>query len=291
MKRVLLFGSSGFLGSHLKDKLFHLGYIVEAPSSTECNLLDYDQLIRYNAYNNYRAYDYIINCAVIYTEDPYVNLVDEGILNFNFVKFCHAFHPYSKIICFGSDICYSNMYENETQYLNNNSEFISGKYNEYIIVKKSLLRALLLSKQRFNYYVLTSMFGPNFKLGDFHLVPKLIEDISNKDILLFDTFGTEKRQVLFVEDVVSNIINSLNDDLGLINLGTQNTLTLKELVFKIQTLTKKQQPVLFGINSTYDSKQMSIKLALSKFNKYSDTNLDYSLKKTIEYYEKNKITK
>jgi nucleoside-diphosphate-sugar epimerase len=282
MKKVLLFGANGFLGKNLKQKFLYLNYQVDAPNKIDCDMLNYNDFLYFKDWK----YDYIINCAVIYTKDPFVNLVHESILNLNFMRFCVDYQKQAKLICFGSDICYDDNFQKEDGYLDNNSEEKSGKYNEYIIVKKNLLRALYLSKMNFNYYVLTSMFGPNFILDDFHLIPSLIKEIDEKEIIYSNMSGEEKRQVLFVDDVVENIINSLDQNLGLINLGTKNILMVKDLIKKIQFLMNKKQPVLYSIIDVYHSKQMKFDTAIYKIKNYSDTYLDFSLRKTINYYEK-----
>ncbi len=99
-KKVLITGSSGFVGKNLKEQL-SLEYDIFSPSSKDLNLLDENQVKMYLANNHF---DTIMHCAThnaTVTSDKDKNLVFKNNLKmfFNMAR-CNAL--YKKMFYFGS---------------------------------------------------------------------------------------------------------------------------------------------------------------------------------------------
>ena len=90
MRKIFITGGSGLLGSNLIKELKVRNIIYNAPSSTECNILNYDEL-EYSIVNS--QVDTIIHCAAIakFTEvenDPIKALNVNVIGTANVAKVC-----------------------------------------------------------------------------------------------------------------------------------------------------------------------------------------------------------
>ena len=98
MKKIIVFGGSGFLGSHVADKLSHSGYNVSIFDKVESNfILNNQKMIKGNITNSeevnnaLKGIDYVYNFAGLADieeskKDPVITVIDSAIPAFRYHK-------------------------------------------------------------------------------------------------------------------------------------------------------------------------------------------------------------
>jgi nucleoside-diphosphate-sugar epimerase len=292
-KNILILGGNGFLGKHLVSSLC-INNFVNAPDKNDCNLLHRQDLARYLTQ---RCYNYIFHCAQNWNDSDIgkdILLAYNNTINDNIVYMHDMLQPYTVLVTFGSDACY-----NEHSIEHCEEMYLTDKLNathEFIgLSKRRLYQQLLNSNSKVNawiHIVLSSLFGPGFDEEDTHLVHDVIKKLyavkSTNKIVEFTSSSKQKREILFIDDVVSNIISLLEHSVtGLINLGSEKCVTIEELVVNTSDILDTRSNVCIKIDeSLCDNKHLNSEKARNILNKqYSDTSLKESLIKTIEYYK------
>ena len=173
----------------------------------------------------------------------------------------------------------------------------------YSMAKKNLIIQSWTYRDQFGFdstvLLPANLYGPhdNFNLDTSHVVPALIRKFieaknSNSESITVWGDGTASREFLYVDDTVKAIIDAIHcSESGPFNLGTGKETTIKELVNTISKLVNFEGKIIWD-----DSKpngQPRRFYNMSKFKKtfgyVPNTNLEVGLKKTIEWYEKNKM--
>jgi UDP-glucose 4-epimerase len=120
------------------------------------------------------------------------------------------------------------------------------------------------------------------------VIPNTIRKIiAGEPIEIFGT-GEDKRAFIYIKDIIAAIINSieLTNDIGVVNLVSKNSISIKELVGKIVSLSKADAEIIYrenpfpSRNLVFDSSKME-KYLLKK-----ETGLDAGLTEEIEYMKK-----
>lgn len=117
------------------------------------------------------------------------------------------------------------------------------------------------------------------------IIPISINKILNKESLQIWGTGNELRSFIYINDVVNAIINSLEitDGLGIINLVSNQSISINELISKLIKISKKEVEIiniptnLSSRSLVFDNTKM-INWLLKK-----ETNLDDGLNEEFEY--------
>ena len=278
MKRILVLGSTGFLGSHLVDKLVNENFDVIAQGrklkkSTPKSVKERFVNIDFNKKNiDIGVFDVIINCISLLSSDK--NLWDDySISNCSITQKvlknipCEQFIQISSCSVFSDKSIISKYpYPRDLYGL---SKYTSEKIVE---IERKNKKSIIL---RFPIIV-----GKNKKSSDFikHTIDK---GLKGEDVELFDN-GKYYRNILHISEAVNSIILAINsnidNDYVSINIGSSNSLKMKNIC---QFLIDK-----FGFNSNihFSDRKMS-----SNFDSFIDTSkasmINYnciSVKKNIQ---------
>ncbi len=172
----------------------------------------------------------------------------------------------------------------------------------YSMAKKNLIIQSWTYRDQFGFnstvLLPANLYGPhdNFNLETSHVVPALIRKFieakkSNSSEVVVWGDGSASREFLYVDDTVKAIIDAIDiNESGPFNLGTGKETTIKELVETISELVGFEGSIVW--DSSKPNGQPRRFYDMSKFEKtfgyIPNTELSIGLKKTIEWYEKNR---
>lgn len=137
-------------------------------------------------------------------------------------------------------------------------------------------------------------YGPNMHPNDGRVVSNfIIQALRGEDITIYGD-GSQTRSFQYIDDLVEGMVKMMNNAeefIGPVNLGNPNELTILELAKKVVELTGSKSKIIFKPLPEDDPKQRrpDITLARRKLNWEPKIALEEGLKKTIEYF-KNLLT-
>lgn len=131
-------------------------------------------------------------------------------------------------------------------------------------------------------------YGPNMDQTDGRVISNFINQcLKNKDITIYGN-GTQTRSFCYIDDMVNGLIKMMNQkNIGPINLGNPNEITIKNVAYIIKELVNNcNSNIVFYNLPEDDPKQRNPDISLAKkyLNWYPNINLKDGLIKTINYY-------
>ena len=306
MKKVLVMGGAGFLGTNLCKALLLNGFEVycldnlSTGSATNLRSLAKEPNFTFIDHDVRDSFffpcDWIINLAspaspYRYQLNPVGTLVTnfQGTLNGlelareNGARFLQAstseiygdptVHPqiesyWGNVNPVGDRSCYD---EGKRA-----AETLCSDYRKQYGVKSTIIRI-------FNTY------GPNMARDDGRVVSNfIVQSLEGKDITIYGD-GTQSRSLCYVEDLIQaflKIINNDNEIKGPINLGNPEEITINELASKILMLTGSSAKLIYSDLPVDDPRRRKPDITLAKktLEWEPKTDLSVGLKKTIEYF-------
>jgi len=134
-------------------------------------------------------------------------------------------------------------------------------------------------------------YGPHMHPSDGRVVSNFIlQALENKPITIYGD-GSQTRSFCYVDDLIEAFIllmDSNDDFTGPVNLGNPNEFTIKELAEKIINLTNSKSELEFKPLPSDDplQRQPDISLAKEKIGWQPQINLEDGLKRTIQYFDR-----
>jgi len=132
-------------------------------------------------------------------------------------------------------------------------------------------------------------YGPRMALNDGRVVPNFIaQALKNEPITVYGT-GKQTRSFCFVSDLVNGLIKMMASKItGPVNLGNPNEITVLELAEKIIKLTGSKSEIVFKALPSDDphKRKPDISLAEKELKWKPKVSLEEGLEKTIDYFKK-----
>lgn len=308
MKKILITGGSGFLGSHLCEKLLnsknHILCVDNYFTSTKKNishLLDYSnfEILRHDiTFPLYIEVDEIYNLAcpaspIHYQKDP-VQTTKVNVLGaINMLGL--AKRTKSKIFQASTSEVYGDPKispQKESYWGNVNPIGVRSCYDE----GKRAAETLFFDYHRQHKIPIKvarifNTYGPKMANNDGRVISNFIlQCLKNKPITIYGD-GSQTRSFCFVEDLVEGILllmNSKSSITGPINLGNPNELSIKQIAITIKEIVGSRSKLIFKKLPSDDPTQRKPDISLAKkiLNWKPKINLNEGLKKTIAYFEK-----
>ena len=132
-------------------------------------------------------------------------------------------------------------------------------------------------------------YGPRMAINDGRVVSNfIIQALKNEDITIYGD-GSQTRSFCYVNDLVDGLIKMMKSDIiGPVNLGNPGEFTIFELAEKIINLINSKSKIIFRPLPQDDPKQR--KPDISKAKKYLNwqpkIGLEEGLAKTIQYFKR-----
>ncbi len=305
-KKILVTGGAGFLGSFVVDKLLARGIKKEniiIPRSKDLDLRKLE-----NCKEVLRGIDIVIHLAATVggigfnKEHPGKLFYDNLIMGTQLMEEARK-AGIEKFVAI-STIC---AYPKSPSVPFKESDIWMGYPEEtnapYGLAKKMMLVQAQAYRQEYGFnaiYLLpVNLYGPrdNFNPNSSHVVPALIKKVieaKEKKLPSIEVWGTGKarREFLYAEDAAEGIILATEkyNSSEPVNLGTGIEISIKDLVKKIIKITNYKGTIVW--NSDKPDGQMRRKLDISRAKKEfgfkAKINFDEGLKRTIQWYIRNK---
>lgn len=134
-------------------------------------------------------------------------------------------------------------------------------------------------------------YGPRMSIDDGRVVSNfIVQALKGEDLTVYGK-GDQTRSFCFVDDLVEGITNFMNlksDEIGPINLGNPEEFTILELAEKVLKLTNSKSKIIYSVLPQNDPMQRKpvIERAQNLINFSPKIDLEQGLEKTIQYFKK-----
>lgn len=308
MKRVLVTGGAGFIGSHLCERLLQNGHDVicldnyfTGNKSNIRHLLNNHQfeLVRHDVIEPFYAeIDEIYNLAcpaspVHYQYNPIKTMKTSIMGAINMLGLAKRTH--AKILQASTSEVYGDpsVHPQKEDYWGHvNPIGFRACYDE----GKRCAETLFMDYNRQNGVRIKiarifNTYGPRMDINDGRVVSNfIIQALRNENITIYGD-GTQTRSFQYVDDLIEAMICLMNTEDGFtgpVNIGCPKECTIKELAEMIVQITNSKSVIVFRPLPSDDPKQRKpdITLATQKLaGWYPAVTLEQGLQKTIEYFE------
>ena len=311
MKKVLLIGSKGFVGSNFKKHLLENNYptdlIFEIEGKEELDITNFDKL---NNFLQKTKPEIIVNTAAFVGGIAYGYKYPAEIISKNSKMIINIYEAsrvngIEKLITPISNCAYPghlNIYEE--------SKFWDGKPHDSVF-NYALTRRLIVAhgeafykQYKFNSIniVMSNMYGPNdhFDEERSHALGALIRKIydakveKKKSVEIWGT-GKPLREWLFVKDAAEAILRSFQLGSGhhFFNIGVNKGISISDLAVKIALALEWDGEFLLDETKPDGAleKKVDGSSAESLLDWQPETSLEVGIKETIEWYVKDRTKK
>lgn len=308
MKRILVTGGAGFIGSHLCKRLINEGNEVicldnyfTGNKKNIVGLLEnpYFEVVRHDITEPYYAeVDEIYNLAcpaspIHYQYNPIKTIKTSVMGAINVLGLAKRIN--AKILQASTSEVYGDPKihpQPESYWGNVNPIGIRSCYDE----GKRCAETLFMDYHNQNNIAIKiirifNTYGPNMNPNDGRVVSNfIVQALKGEDITIYGD-GSQTRSFQYVDDLVEGTVRMMNsepDFLGPVNIGNPNEFTIKELASIIIELTNSKSKIDFRPIPKDDPKQRrpDISLALKKLNNWKPiVELEEGLKNTINYFD------
>ena len=307
MKKILVTGGAGFIGSHLCDRLLREGndvicldnYFTGSKDNIR-HLLgnDHFELVRHDVINPYHAeVDEIYNLACPASRPHYqynpIKTIKTSVMGaINMLGL--AKRTRAKILQASTSEVYGDPAihpQVESYWGNVNPIGIRSCYDE----GKRCAETLFMDYHRQNgvrikIIRIFNTYGPRMNPNDGRVVSNfIVQALKGEDITIYGD-GTQTRSFQYVDDLIEAMIRMMatgDDFIGPVNTGNPGEFTMLELAQKIIELTNSKSRIVYRPLPGDDPRQRkpNITLAKEKLDWEPGIRLEEGLKRTIAYFE------
>lgn len=308
MKKILVTGGAGFIGSHLCKKLLEQGNEVICLDNfftgQKENIVEFlddkkFELVRHDVVESILLeVDQIYNLAcpaspIHYQHNPVKTVKTNVVGMLNMLGL--AKRVKARILQASTSEVYGDPVEHpqkETYWGNVNPIGIRSCYDE----GKRVAETLCMDYHRQNQVDVRiirifNTYGPNMNVGDGRVVSNfIVQALNNQDITIYGD-GSQTRSFQYVDDLIDGMIRMMEKDnfIGPVNLGNPGEFTIKELAEKVlKMIPESKSKIIYKDLPSDDPRQRQpdISLAKKELDWEPTIKLEDGLSKTIEYFRK-----
>ena len=307
MKRVLITGGAGFLGSHLCDRFIKEGYhVIGMDNLITGDLKNIEHLFPLKEFEFYNhdvskfihipgQLDYILHFAspaspIDYLKIPIQTLKVGSLGTHNCLGLALA--KKARILVASTSEVYGDPLvhpQTENYWGNVNPVGPRGVYDE----AKRFQEAITMAYHTFHgvetrIVRIFNTYGPRMRLNDGRALPAFIgQALRGEDMTVFGD-GSQTRSFCYVDDLVEGIYRLLLSDYSMpVNIGNPHEISLKDFAEEIIKLTGTTQKIIYKELPTDDPKQRQPDITKAKelLGWQPKVNRAEGLKITYEYFK------
>jgi len=303
-KSVLITGGTGFLGKNLTPLLRQAGarvvatgreYDLTDPLKCEelFNLDKFDLIIHAAAYQG--AGDFTIK----YPADQFYK---NNLIHTNTLHAWHKWQPQATMIGIGSTCSYPGNLAVLSE-----EDYFTGPLHPsvetYGLTKCVMQQGIKAYKKQYGLkgttVVFATLYGPHdeFDISRSHVVSALIQKFcdavrDNKDEVEVWGDGTQTRELIYIQDQIDGLLMATEYDGDLINIGSGNETSIKDLAEMIKNLSGFKGKIFYNTNRFVGVKRkvLNIDKAKKSFGwtvRNAMHSLEEGVQKTINWYVEN----
>jgi len=297
MKRILIAGGAGFLGSHLTQKLLRQGhqvYCLDNFSTGSLNNVSIDEQLKLVTHNIQEPLDIevdeIYNLASPASPKRYqlepTDTIRSNILGaINLLELAKRYN--ARILQTSTAEVYGAVsFEPNKNVFNPRHCYLGGKQ----AVETLFFSYNAQHQVRIKVARLFNTYGPNLQVNDGRaIVNFIVQALRGQDITINGT-GEQYRNFCYVADTVDALIALMATDdtfVGPVDVGNPESLTIKELADRIVGLTNSTSSVKLTGTQVIEPTQPVPNLSLIKqaTGWEPQTGLTQGLQKTVDYFK------
>jgi dTDP-glucose 4,6-dehydratase len=317
MKRVLITGAAGFLGSHLCDRFIKEGfYVIGMDNLITGDLKNIEHLFKLEQFEFYHHdvskfvhvpgnLDYILHFAspaspIDYLKIPIQTLKVSSLGTHNLLGLAKA--KQARILVASTSEVYGDPLvhpQTEDYWGNVNPVGPRGVYDE----AKRFMEAITMAYHTYHgvetrIVRIFNTYGPRMRLNDGRVLPAFIgQALRGEDLTVFGD-GSQTRSFCYVDDLIEGIYRLLMCDYaGPVNIGNPDEITISQFAEEIIKLTGTRQKVVYKPLPQDDPKQRQPDITLAKkilgwepkVNRAEGLKITYEYFKTLTPEELNKV--
>ena len=307
MKKVLITGGAGFLGSHLCDRFIKEGYhVIAMDNLITGDIKNLEHLFPLEQFEFFHHdvtkfvhiagdLDYILHFAspaspIDYLKIPIQTLKVGALGTHNLLGL--AKEKNARILIASTSEIYGDPLvhpQTEEYYGNVNTIGPRGVYDE----AKRFMESITMAYNRFHgvetrIVRIFNTYGPRMRLNDGRVIPAFIgQALRGEDLTVFGK-GDQTRSFCYVDDEVEGIYRLLLSDYDQpVNIGNPHEITIRDFAEEIIKLTGTQQKVIFKPLPQDDpmQRQPDISKAKEILGWEPKVLREEGMKKTYEYFK------
>ena len=308
MKKILITGAAGFLGSHLCDRFIKDGFhVIGMDNLITGRLNNIEHLFKLEQFEFYHhdvskfihipgKLDYILHFAspaspIDYLKIPIQTLKVGSLGIHNCLGLAKA--KGARLLIASTSEVYGDpsVHPQPEEYWGNvNPVGPRGVYDE----AKRFQEAITMAYHTFHgletrIVRIFNTYGPRMRLNDGRVLPAFIgQALRGEDLTIFGD-GSQTRSFCYVDDLVEGIVRLLNSDYALpMNIGNPDEITISQFAEEIIKLTETNQKVVYKDLPIDDPKQRRPEITKAReiLNWEPKINREEGLKRTYAYFKK-----